>query len=147
MEVIIFTGVQASGKSTFYLQEFYRTHIRINLDMLKTRHREAILFKTCLEIKQPVVIDNTNPTIEDRQKYISLATEFKFRIKGYYFESKISDALSRNKARKGKEQIPDRGVKGTYNRLEIPSYEEGFDELYFVCFGSNNDFVVKEWQK
>ena len=42
MQLILFTGVQASGKSTFYQQYFYHTHLRINLDMLKTRHREKI---------------------------------------------------------------------------------------------------------
>ena len=66
MNGIIFMGLQASGKSSFYLQNFYKTHIRLNLDMLKTRHREDILFEACLVAKQPLVIDNTNPTIDDR---------------------------------------------------------------------------------
>ena len=39
MEIIILMGIQASGKSTFYRQKFADSHIRINLDMLKTRHR------------------------------------------------------------------------------------------------------------
>ena len=48
MQLIIFTGVQASGKSTFYHQHFYHSHLRINLDMLKTRHRENIIFEAAL---------------------------------------------------------------------------------------------------
>jgi len=39
MEAIIFIGIQATGKSTFYKDNFFKTHIRINLDMLKTRKR------------------------------------------------------------------------------------------------------------
>jgi len=35
-DAVIFTGIQASGKSTFYKEQFSRTHIRINLDMLRT---------------------------------------------------------------------------------------------------------------
>ena len=70
MEAIIFVGLQASGKSTFYLREFYKTHIRLNMDMLKTRYREDILLNACIEGKQKVVIDNTNPSIEERCKYI-----------------------------------------------------------------------------
>ena len=58
MKGVIFIGLQASGKSTFFLQRFFTTHIRLNMDMLKTRNRETILLKACIEAKQPVVIDN-----------------------------------------------------------------------------------------
>ena len=34
--------------------------------MLKTRHRERILFNACLTAKQAVAIDNTNPALGDR---------------------------------------------------------------------------------
>jgi predicted kinase len=40
MEAVIFVGIQASGKSTFYCQRFFATHMRISLDMLRTRRRE-----------------------------------------------------------------------------------------------------------
>lgn len=61
MEAILFIGIQASGKTTFYKERFFKTHIRVNLDMLKTRHRESLLLKACIEMKQPFVVDNTNP--------------------------------------------------------------------------------------
>ncbi|WP_197529108.1 ATP-binding protein [Aeoliella mucimassa] len=41
MEVVVFIGLQASGKSTFYKQRFVDTHMRLNLDMLRTRYRDA----------------------------------------------------------------------------------------------------------
>jgi predicted kinase len=34
LEAVIFIGLQAAGKSTFYLRRFFRTHVRINMDML-----------------------------------------------------------------------------------------------------------------
>jgi len=37
--MILLMGIQAAGKSEFCKRRFYRTHIRLNLDMLKTRHR------------------------------------------------------------------------------------------------------------
>ncbi len=86
MEIILFMGIQASGKSTFYQEYFSNTHIRINLDMLKTRHREKILLNACLEAKQRFVVDNTNPTVADRKKYITLAKASGFKIIGYYFQ-------------------------------------------------------------
>ena len=39
MEAVVFTGIQASGKSTFYRERFFHTHLRISLDLLKTRGR------------------------------------------------------------------------------------------------------------
>ncbi len=64
MESILFIGIQATGKSTFFREQFFATHVRINLDMLKTHNRERILLAACLEAKQPFVIDNTNLTRE-----------------------------------------------------------------------------------
>ena len=79
MQAVILVGIQASGKSTFYSQCFSNTHIRVNLDMLKTRHREKRLIETCLEIGQPFVVDNTNPTPEERDRYIALAKNQKLQ--------------------------------------------------------------------
>jgi predicted kinase len=73
MEAVIFVGIQASGKSTFYLQRFFETHVRINLDMLRTRHREQVLIEACVAGKQSFVIDNTNATREQRARYIAPA--------------------------------------------------------------------------
>src|SRR4029077_2067989 len=75
MEAIIFVGVQGSGKTTFYRERFFDTHLRISLDMLRTRHREQLLVAACLAAKQPFVIDNTNPLPADRARYIGLARE------------------------------------------------------------------------
>ena len=145
MQEIIFIGIQASGKSTFYSQRFSLTHIRINLDMLKTRHREKRLIETCLEIGQPFVVDNTNPTPEERKRYIVLAKNQGFQITGYYFESKIADSIQRNLNRKPEQQIPEKGIRGTQARLVLPKYAEGFDELYYVRLIPEGDFTVQEW--
>ena len=145
MKGVIFIGLQASGKSTFYLKNFYKTHIRLSMDMLKTRHREKILFNACLESKQPCVLDNTNPTREEREKYISGFKAHGFEIVGYYFQSNLEECLNRNSQRQGKERILDVGVKGTYGKLRLPEYTEGFDQLYYVSI-SNNEFSVDEWQ-
>lgn len=145
VQAIIFVGIQATGKSTFYSQHFLHTHIRINLDMLKTRHREKRLIETCLEIGQPFVIDNTNPTPEERSRYIGLVKSRNFSIIGYYFESKIADSIQRNQNRKPEQQVPEKGIKGTHARLVIPAYTEGFDELYYVRLTLEGKFAVQEW--
>ena len=145
MEAIIFIGIQATGKSTFYKERFFNTHIRINMDMLKTRHREKLLIRACLEAKQPFVIDNTNPTVEDRARYIPLAHGAGFRVCGYYFQSSSKDAIDRNNSRPQAERVPEKGIRGTFTRLQLPSLDEGFDQLFYVKINEASAFVVEEW--
>ena len=145
MEAVIFIGVQGSGKSTFCKHRFYDTHIRINLDMLRTKNRENLLLSACLEAKQKFVIDKTNPTAQDRKRYIEPAKKHKFRVIGYYFQSKLEDTLQRNSEREGKAKIDERGVRSTFAKLELPSFAEGFDELYYVWINESNEFIIEEW--
>jgi len=145
MEAIIFIGIQATGKSAFYQQRFADTHIRLNLDMLKTRRREQILLKACLEARQLFVVDNTNITREARAGYISQAKSAGFNVIGYYFKSALQSAIERNDQRSGKARIPVRGIVATHRKLELPSYDEGFDQLFYVEIGDNGAFIVKEW--
>lgn len=143
MEIIIFTGIQATGKSEFFKRRFYNTHVRINLDMLKTRNRENILVNACLEAKQPIVVDNTNPTVADRKKYIDAAKSKGFKVIGYYFSSGIGEAIERNEKRERK--VPAAAIRSTHSNLELPAFSEGFDELYYVKI-EDNDFIVEEYR-
>lgn len=145
MEVVIFCGIQATGKTTFFKEQFFRSHIRISLDQLNTRNKEQKFIETCIATQHPFVIDNTNPTKEDRQKYITIGKEHNFKIIGYYFKSNIKEALVRNNNRQGKEKIPDVGVLSTYKKLELPTFDEGFDEIFYVEL-NNNEFKILNWK-
>ena len=146
MDAVIFVGLQGAGKSTFYHERFFATHLRINLDMLKTRHRENRFLQACIETRQPFVVDNTNPTRAERQVYIEVAKQAGFRVIGYYFQSRVEDCTRRNEQRPAEERIPVRGILGTSARMELPSRKEGFDELFYVRIDEANRFVVEEWQ-
>lgn len=145
MEVVVFIGIQATGKSAFYQRRFADTHMRINLDMLKTRRREQILLMACLEARQPFVVDNTNVTREARAGYISQAKESGFSVIGYYFKSALQSAIERNDQRSGKARIPVKGIVATHRKLEPPNYDEGFDRLFYVEIGDDGVFIVKDW--
>ena len=145
MEAVIFIGIQGSGKSSFYLERFYDTHVRINSDMLKTKHRLQLLFNACLGAGQSFVLDNTNVTKAVRGEFIARSKAAGFRVVGYYFRSDITSALARNSERIGAARIPDRGVLGTYKQLEIPEHAEGFDALYYVRIDPAGMFQVEEW--
>lgn len=145
MEAVIFIGIQGTGKSSFYLERFFHTHMRVNSDMLRTKHRLRLLFNACLEAGQPFVLDNTNVTKEVRAEFIAQAKTAGFRVVGYYFRSDIASALARNSQRVDAARIPDRGVLGTYKKLEKPERAEGFDALYYVEIDPAGKFQVEEW--
>jgi predicted kinase len=142
MEAVILVGVQGAGKSTFYRQRFFDTHVRINLDMLRTRRRERSLFAACLETGQSFVIDNTNPKASDRARYIRPARERGFLVVAYVFEVELRDAIRRNNQRESKQKIPANAVASTFRKLEFPTASEGFDRIFLVSVTETNQFAI-----
>ncbi len=145
MEAVILVGIQGSGKSTFCRERFFDTHVRISLDLLKTRNRERAMLETCLRTGQRFVIDNTNARAEERAPYIGAAKQAGFRVAGYFLETPLRAALARNRQRVGKARIPVPGVIATHKRLQPPVPAEGFDELYVVTQNERQEFVVTAW--
>ena len=125
-------GVQGSGKSTFYAHYLAEDFVRINLDTLKTRNRERLLIEECLADGKNYAVDNTNPTRADRERYIPAARERGYRVVGYLMQTGLENCLDRNRGRSGKARVPDVAIYATARKLELPSFEEGFDELYLV---------------
>ena len=144
--IAIMMGLQGSGKSTFYSRHLADEFVRVNLDTLKTRHQEKLLIEECMQNERNFAIDNTNPTRLDRERYIKPAREAGYRVIGYFLESKIKDCMQRNALREGKARVPEKAIAATSNKLEIPSYEEGFDELYFVK-NNGETMTIEEWRK
>ncbi len=146
MELVIFVGLQASGKSSFFRERFAATHEHVSKDLIRNNknrnRRQAQLIEAALKGKSSVVVDNTNPTVEDRRALIQLGREFGAKIVGYYFESTVRQCVERNRRRAGKAQVPDVAVYATAKRLERPSYSEGFDELFCVCLTDDSGFGV-----
>lgn len=142
MEAVIFTGLQGSGKSSFFRERCSSTHVRISLDLLRTRNREQRFLATCLDTEQRFVIDNTNPTREDLAWDIVIARQSAFRVEGYYFQSRVEDCFRRNQSRN--ESVPDVAILSTAKKLEIPSLDEGFDDLFYVRL-TDEGFVVEDW--
>ena len=145
-ELALFIGLQATGKSTFFYQSLARTHLRLSLDVLRTRHRERVLFEACLASGTNVALDNTNPSREERTRYIGPARAAGFAVTGYFFRSRIAEALARNAARPEAERVPEVGVWAASARMELPHADEGFDRLYFVAMDEAGGFTVDPWQ-
>lgn len=143
MEAIIFIGIQGSGKSTYYKQELFNTHLRISMDLLNTRNKEQKLLEYAVGVQQRLVIDNTNPKESDRARYIPLLKSKKYKIAAYYFCPDLERAIQWNIKRSLKQQIPKKGLVATYKQLEAPNLAEGFDEIYEIRV---NEFTLFEKQ-
>lgn len=147
MELVLFVGLQASGKSSFFIERFFRTHVYLSLDVLKTRHRERRLFETCLETRAPIVVDNTNPARKDRQRYVGPAKAAGYSVSLYFFQSRLSDCLARNEGRPEGQRVPRAALLRTSKLLELPSAGEGFDRMWFVRATQPRGFDVQEWRE
>lgn len=143
MEMIIFIGIPASGKSSLYKELFFNSHIRISMDLLNTRNKEGKLLQYCFDTQSKMVIDNTNVSSKERKKYIDLARQNKYKILAYYFESDIKTCLERNKNRK--DFINEIGIKAKFKELEPPSLEEGFDKIVQVNI-INTQFEICDYE-
>jgi hypothetical protein len=72
VQAVIFIGIQATGKSTFYEKNFFHSHVRISMNLLNKRNKENKFLETCLETQLKFEIDNTIPTVAEKSKYIEL---------------------------------------------------------------------------
>jgi predicted kinase len=150
MEVVIFIGLQATGKSTFYRQYFATTHELISKDLMSRRgkeNRQVQAIDIALAANKSIVIDNTNPRAIDRTNIINQSRNYQVKIIGYYFASKVSESLERNSKRTGKALVPDVGIFSTAKLLVKPEYTEGFDELFYVQIGTETEFIITPWRK
>ena len=120
MEAVVLCGLQGSGKTTLYRDRFVETHVRISMDLLRTRHRESELLRLCLRTQMRFLVDNTNPTAADRRRYVEPARAARFRVVGYLVEADVPQSAN----------APPHAAVMTARRFVRPTLEEGFDELW-----------------
>ena len=145
MQAVIFIGIPASGKTSFYHHRFFDTHVRLNSKLLDSPHRLRAVMTACIEAKQPFVLDDANLTRDDRRAILQQARKGGFRVVGYYFQSVADECLRRNAQRPPKQAATEQAIALAERRLEIPKREEGFDALYYVQVAPDGSFLVDDW--
>ena len=135
-ECVILIGLPASGKSTFYRERFAATHDHVGKDVMRhnrrPQRRQEQVVAAALGEGRSVVVDNTNPAVAIRAPLIALAHANGADVVGYFFRTDAADALRRNRAREGRQRVPDVAIFAARKELEPPTYEEGFDRLFEV---------------
>jgi predicted kinase len=135
--VVVFVGLQGSGKTTFYHEHFAATHVHVSKDLMRnarsrdTRQEQQI--EEALSAGRSVVVDNTNPTPASRVPLIAAGRRYGARVVAVYFETNVGEALARNRSREGASRVPDVAIFATKKKLVPPTIDEGFDEVRVVA--------------
>ena len=136
LECIVLIGLPGAGKTTLYRERFAASHVHISKDLWPNatgraaRQQKAI--EETLASQKSVVVDNTNPTITERETIITIARQHGARVIGYFFDITTRAAVARNANRTGKGKVPNVAIFTTAKRLQPPQKSEGFDELFHV---------------
>lgn len=148
LELILFIGLPASGKSFFYREYFSNTHVWISKDHFrKAKNRERkqfILIKNALIQGRSVVVDNTHVSCDERAPILDLGRRLGAHVIGYFFNATVDACKERNALRLGDESVPNVALFDKVKRLTRPTYQEGFDELFDVEIVSPWGFKITD---
>ena len=134
IECVILVGLPGAGKTSLYRQRFEATHTRIE----DRRRLDAALASGA-----SVVVDSTNPCRADRAPLVATARARGARVVGYYVDVTTRAAVARNAVRTGKDKVPNVAIFTVAKRLEPPTQDEGFDELYRVTIADDRSLVIE----
>ena len=132
MELVILVGLPGSGKTSFFQSRFASTHAHVSKDLMHRGARQVALIEDALRAGRSVVVDNTSPRVADRAPLIAAGRRHGARIAGYVLETPRGECLQRNRRREGRARVPDVAVHVAAARMQPPTLDEGFDELFTV---------------
>ncbi len=132
-------GLQGAGKSTWVREHLAATHAVASKDHWpRARRREARQQRVVaglLAAGRSVVVDNTNPSPQERAPLVAAARAAGVPVRAVWVDTPLSTCLARNDAREGRARVPLVGVHATRARLVPPSTAEGFDRVDAVRAG------------
>jgi predicted kinase len=148
MELIMLVGVPTSGKSTFSNQQKYSKYVRISSDDIlqevakerqqsyntvfkgNIRFAQIAMMKVlrkAIEENKSLIWDQTNLTRKQRKEKLKHIPAH-YKKTAVYFIIDLKTALQRNTQRPGK-VIPPEVLERMIKEYELPTLEEGFDEI------------------
>ena len=129
-------GLQGAGKSTWVAASLAGTHAVVSKDHWpRARRREARqqrLVAELLAAGRSVVVDNTNPSPQERAPLVAAARLAGVPVRAVWLDTPVEVCLARNGARVERERVPLVGVFAARARLVPPSSDEGFDRVDVV---------------
>lgn len=140
-EMIIMVGYPGSGKS-YYVKNYIvgnnKNYVRINQDTLKTKQKCLKVAESEIRNNKSVVIDNTNPSKDDRKLFINLAKKYNISCRCIHFITSKNISNHNNHYRGGK-IVPKIAYNIFTKRYCKPSINEGFVDILEMDFVIDND--------
>jgi len=114
-------------------------YVHINRDTLKTKPKCLKNTEEAVAEGKSVVVDNTNPTKEDRAAYIKIAEKAKIPVRCYILTTELEMAHHLNFVREvltegNVRRIPDVGYNRFKSVFQEPDISEGFSEIKKINF-------------
>ncbi|XP_060852447.1 LOW QUALITY PROTEIN: uncharacterized protein F21D5.5-like [Rhopalosiphum padi] len=141
-EMIIMVGCPGSGKSYFASNNLLchdRNMKIINRDTLGSWQKcvaEAKKYLSCNNYS--VVIDNTNPDIDSRKRFIDLAKSLKIPCRAFLMNVSKDHGKHNNKFREFTDKkhplVSDAAINFYFSKFQEPSKSEGIDEIVKINF-------------
>jgi predicted kinase len=151
-KLYVLVGVPGSGKSTWvdeqdwaltcaristdkwveiYAKEVGRTYSEVFKDFMPTAvdlmAKEVV---AACEMKRDIIWDQTSTTIASRTRKFNMLPDY-YKIAVVFKTPKKDELANRLASRPGKE-IPWEVVQGMINGFDMPTKDEGFDEIWFA---------------
>ena len=142
-EVVVFVGFPASGKTTFY-HEVMKPHgyVHVNRDTLGSWQRCVNVCEQELKKQRKVVIDNTNPDVEFRMRYVTSAQSCGVHVRCFQFMTTLDQAKHNNRFRElttntGKKKVTEIAYNTFKSRFVQPTTAEGFTEILKITLNAS----------
>jgi len=148
-EIILLSGIPASGKST-YIQSHLksgekvisRDKVRFSLVKPEDKYfsKEKEVFNTFVQLIKESFDDENITTVYADATHINEGSRLKLinalklfiekndiSLGCIYFDTSLETCLERNKEREGRSKVPEKDIENMYNRFTVPTLDEGFD--------------------
>ncbi|XP_069461738.1 bifunctional polynucleotide phosphatase/kinase isoform X2 [Ambystoma mexicanum] len=140
-EVVVAVGLPAAGKSTFFKEHLVpEGYVYANRDTVGSWQKCVVMCAESLKNGKSVVIDNTNPDVESRNRYIECAKKAGVPIRCFLFTATIEMAKHNNTFREmtytgqGHQPVNDMIFNSYKSKFVAPSLKEGFSEILKINF-------------
>ena len=140
---MVFVGFPASGKTTFYEKIMKpKGYLHVNRDTLGSWQKCVNICSQELKRKTKIVIDNTNPDIESRKRYICCAQDHKVPVRCFHFLTTMDEAKHNNRFRELTSKshytrVTDIAYNTFKSRFVQPQLTEGFKEVLKITLNAS----------
>ncbi|XP_034557861.1 bifunctional polynucleotide phosphatase/kinase [Notolabrus celidotus] len=143
-EVIVAVGFPASGKSTFFHTHIIpKDYVYVNRDTLGSWQNCVSACGRALKEGKSVAVDNTNPDLESRKRYLDVAKAAGVSCRCFQFSATLEQAKHNNRFRemapsdKKHAKVNDMVFHSYRKHFVAPTLSEGFSEILQIHFVPN----------